>query len=112
MEKFGVLFFTLHFQLSTINYYLGVFAPLVRVQVFKTCGGCEQRSLSVRFRYTPVYKIDIRGEVIAMTLPGSNSFTALPVDGYASTSGVGMIYLLDTNLGITQLKDEPEKFTV
>ena len=34
--------------------HLGVFAPLVRVQVFKTCGGCEQRSLSVRFRYTPV----------------------------------------------------------
>ena len=31
----------------------GVFAPLVRAQVFKTCGGCEQRSLSVRFRYTP-----------------------------------------------------------
>jgi hypothetical protein len=33
---------------------MGVFAPLVRAQVFKTCGGCEQRSLSVRFRYTPV----------------------------------------------------------
>ena len=31
----------------------GVFARLVPALVFKTSGGCEQRSLSVRFRYTP-----------------------------------------------------------
>jgi hypothetical protein len=32
----------------------GVFARLVPARVFKTRGGCEQRSQSVRFRYTPV----------------------------------------------------------
>src|SRR5438477_12927991 len=31
----------------------GVFARLVPALVFKTSGGCEQRPLSVRFRYTP-----------------------------------------------------------
>ena len=49
---------------------LGVFAQLVLAQVFKTCGGCEQRSLSVRFRYTPALLIRLDFQQFAAVLRG------------------------------------------
>lgn len=72
-------------------YLLGVFARLVPAQVFKTCGGCEQRSQWIRFPYTPVEHFPLRSNAERPSVP-------LPVSDHRAGTGPVMVPLIAVGL--------------